>query len=85
MNSLSSFKGLITYQLIQKKEFRNFHQIPAAITFKNVNGTMITFKTKDGKTTNGYFVKSEKQTNKFVFVFHEWWGLNDYKKKNQMN
>ena len=65
----------------EEKEFRDIHQIPAAFTLKDAMGTMITFKTKDGKTANGYFVKSEKKSDKFIFVFHEWWGLNDYIKK----
>jgi carboxymethylenebutenolidase len=65
----------------EEKEFRDIHQIPAAFILKDAMGTMITFKTKDGKTANGYFVKSEKKSDKFIFVFHEWWGLNDYIKK----
>jgi carboxymethylenebutenolidase len=65
----------------EEKEFRDIHQIPTAFTLKDAMGTMITFKTKDGKTANGYFVKSEKKSDKFIFVFHEWWGLNDYIKK----
>ena len=65
----------------EAKEFRDVHQIPAAFTLKNAKGKMITYKTKDGKTANGYLIKSEKPTNKFIFVFHEWWGLNDYVKK----
>ncbi len=65
----------------EEKEFRDIHQIPVAFTLKDAMGTMITFKTKDGKTANGYFVKSEKPSDKFIFVFHEWWGLNDYIKK----
>ena len=65
----------------EQKEFRDIHQVPAVFTLKDAKGSMITFKTKDGKTTNGYFVKSDKPSNKFIFVFHEWWGLNDYIKK----
>lgn len=65
----------------EEKEFRDIHQIPAAFTHKDAKGIMISFKSKDGKTANGYLVKSEKPSDKFVFVFHEWWGLNDYIKK----
>lgn len=65
----------------EEKEFRDIHQIPAAFTLKDALGQMITFKTKDGKSANGYFVISEKPSNKFIFVFHEWWGLNDYIRK----
>lgn len=65
----------------EEKEFRDIHQIPTAFILENAMGSMITFKTKDGKTANGYFVKSENPSDKFIFVFHEWWGLNDYIKK----
>jgi carboxymethylenebutenolidase len=71
--SFASFSG--------QKEFRDIHQIPVAFTLKDAKGTMITYKTPDGKTANAYFVKSEKKTNKFIFVVHEWWGLNDYIKR----
>lgn len=65
----------------EEKEFRDIHQIPVEFTLKDAKGSMITFKTKDGKSANGYFVKSDKPSDKFIFVFHEWWGLNDYIKK----
>jgi len=64
-----------------QKEFRDIHQIPAAFNLKDAKGIMITFKTKDGKNANGYLIKSNKPSDKFIFVFHEWWGLNDYVKK----
>lgn len=65
----------------EQKEFRDIHQVPNSFTLKDAKGKMISFKTKDGKTSNAYFVKSEKKSNKYIFVFHEWWGLNDYIKK----
>jgi carboxymethylenebutenolidase len=64
-----------------QKEFLDTHQIPEKFTLKDAIGKMITFKTKDGKTANAYFVKSTQKTNKYIFVFHEWWGLNDFIKK----
>lgn len=71
--SFASFSG--------QKEFRDIHQLPVAFTLKDAKGKMITYNTSDEKTANAYFVKSEKKTNKFIFVLHEWWGLNDYIKK----
>lgn len=59
------------------KEFRDIHQTPNDYKLQNAKGEMITFKTKDGKSANAYFVKSQKKSNKYIFVFHEWWGLND--------
>ena len=63
------------------KGFKDIHQIPAAFTLKKAKGKMITLETKDGKDANAYFIKSENESDKFIFVFHEWWGLNDYVKK----
>ncbi len=62
----------------EQKEFRDIHQVPNSFTLKDAKGKMISFKTKDGKNSHAYFVKSEKKSNKYIFVFHEWWGLNDY-------
>ena len=64
-----------------EKDFRDIHQIPEKFVLKDALGSMINFKTSDGKNGNAYFVKSPKPSNKFIFVFHEWWGLNDYIKK----
>jgi carboxymethylenebutenolidase len=64
-----------------QSEFRDAHQIPQPYKLEDAKGKMITFKTKDGKDGNGYFIKSDKATDKYIFVFHEWWGLNDYIKK----
>jgi carboxymethylenebutenolidase len=77
----STEKDISFSKFSEQKEFRDVHQIPAAFTLKDAKGKMITFNTKDGKNANGYFVESEKPTNKYIFVFHEWWGLNDYIKK----
>ncbi len=77
----STDKGVSFTSFSEQKEFRDIHQIPSAFKLKDAKGTMITFKTKDGKTANGYFIKSEKLSDKFIFIFHEWWGLNDYIKK----
>jgi carboxymethylenebutenolidase len=77
----STDKDVSFSKFSEQKEFRDIHQIPAAFSLKDAKEKMITFKTKDGKNANGYFVESEKPTNKYIFVFHEWWGLNDYIKK----
>jgi carboxymethylenebutenolidase len=44
-------------------------------------GNDITFKTTDGLQGFAYEVKAEEPTNRYVFVIHEWWGLNDYIKQ----
>lgn len=42
-----------------------------------VGGEMIQFDTPDGKKANGYLIKANKKSNKWLFVYQEWWGLND--------
>lgn len=77
----STEKSVSFSSFSDQKEFRDIHQIPVSFTLKDANGEMIKFETDDGKSAKGYFIKSDKPTNKFIFVFHEWWGLNDYVKK----
>ena len=64
------------------KNFVSSHQIPLAYTHNSlVGGNMITFKTKDVLDGNGYFVKAKTKSNQWLFVYQEWWGLNDHIKK----
>ncbi len=45
------------------------------------SGTNIKFKVAGDKPANGYLIPANGKTNKFLFVFHEWWGLNAHIKK----
>ena len=64
------------------KEFQAAHLSPLPYTHvSTVGGKMIEFKTPDGKTANAYLIKAVKPSNKYLFVYQEWWGLNDYIKK----
>lgn len=38
---------------------------------------MIAFKTPDGQEAHGYLLQAKTKTNNWIFVFQEWWGLND--------
>jgi carboxymethylenebutenolidase len=42
-----------------------------------VGGEMMQFDTPDGKKANGYLIKANKKSDKWLFVYQEWWGLND--------
>lgn len=71
-----------TFAMLTKdKKFISAHEEPLPFTLANPIGKEITFKTPDGKEGYGYEIKAEKQTNNYVFVIHEWWGLNDYIKQ----
>ena len=68
-------------QFAQNESFKAAHLSPLPYNHASKNGEMIRFKTPDGKTGNAYHVASKQKTNKVLLVFHEWWGLNDYIKK----
>lgn len=64
------------------KEFNKSHMNPRVYThFSDEGGEMIKFKTPDGKEANGFAIINPKKTNNWVFVFQEWWGLNDNVKR----
>ena len=44
-------------------------------------GEMISFQTPGDKPAKGYFIKSEKESDNYLFVFHEGRGLSDFVKK----
>ena len=67
-------------QFASNKDFSGGHDAPLPFEFKG-EGSMVEFKTPDGGTGKGFEIKSAKPSNKYLFVIHEWWGLNDYIKK----
>ena len=65
------------------KSFNNEHPNPRAyLHVSQVGGKMIKFKTPDGKEANGYLLQAKNKTNNWIFVFQEWWGLNDNIKRS---
>lgn len=60
------------------KSFNREHLTPRKYIHRSTEGgTMITFNCPDGTTANGYVIKAKTQTENWIFVFQEWWGLND--------
>ncbi len=41
-------------------------------------GRMIEFPVAGGANGQGFLMKAHGQSNKYLLLFHEWWGLNDY-------
>lgn len=65
--------------LAMNDDFARSHLEPLAFRLENPKGNMIEFPTLDGKVGRGYLVKAANpKSKKYVFLFHEWWGLNDY-------
>lgn len=57
--------------------FQKEHQLPASGKVENAAGSWIEFNTPDQQAGRAYLVKSKVNSNKYLFLFHEWWGLND--------
>lgn len=65
----------------ESKSFQEAHMAPEPIHFQAKKGMMAEFDTPDGKKGKAFFVPALTKTDKYVFVFHEWWGLNDHIKR----
>jgi carboxymethylenebutenolidase len=63
------------------KEFNMAHADPLPYVHQSEVGKMVTFKAPDGKDGRGYVLMAKKKTNNWIFVFQEWWGLNDHIKR----
>jgi len=67
------------------KSFNKSHPNPIPfVHFSLAGGKMIKFKTA-GAEGNGYLIEAKKKTNNWIFVFQEWWGLNDHIKQQAEN
>ncbi|MDN3205741.1 dienelactone hydrolase family protein [Algoriphagus sediminis] len=64
-------------QFSDDPEFIKLHPAPDRINYSAM-GEMINFDTPDGKKASGYFIPaSNPDSDKWLFVYQEWWGLND--------
>lgn len=75
-SSTQQFAMLASY-----KNFRITHLKPLPLHFQSAVGKSITYKTADGKTASAWELKAKKPTSNVLLVVHEWWGLNDWVKK----
>jgi carboxymethylenebutenolidase len=60
--------------------FQALHLSPLDINYQ-AGGQMVMLRSADGKDATVYLVKAKKKSKKWLFVFQEWWGLNDHIKK----
>jgi carboxymethylenebutenolidase len=68
--------------MASNKAFQRSHKLPKPYHHvSQAGGEMITFATPDGQQANAFFIKAAKPTNYTLFVFQEWWGLNDHIKR----
>ena len=68
-------------QLSSDKKFVKSHREPLPFLYQSENGQAITFKASDGSDAYGWEIKSKSPSNNYLIVVHEWWGLNDYIKR----
>jgi carboxymethylenebutenolidase len=71
--------------LSRRDDFKNAHENPLDIGKMPLTGAMIHFPVTNSSPGSAYLVKSRHPTNNWLFVYHEWWGLNDYIKKESDN
>ncbi|MCK6602951.1 MAG: dienelactone hydrolase family protein [Bacteroidetes bacterium] len=65
-----------------KETFRMNHDEPLPFTDETPSkGKSVQFPAGTGKPGMGYFIPAPVKTRTTLFVFHEWWGLNDYIRK----
>lgn len=57
-------------------EFVAFHPSPISFDFEGL-GEMVSFPAKDGKDAQGYLIRAKQPSDQWLFVYQEWWGLND--------
>lgn len=55
-------------------DFQAAHLSPVAFGNNDFKGKKITFSTPDGKDASGYIIEAKKKSNKWLFVYQEWWG-----------
>jgi len=67
--------------LAADRSFSLSHKLPKKLHFQSNIGKAITYQTADGKRANAYLWKAKKPTHNYLLVIHEWWGLNDWVKK----
>lgn len=71
-----------------KAEFAEFGKDPAFMAMHPapedkdfaLKGKVIRFAVAGQDSASAYILKASKKTNKYLLLFHEWWGLNDYVK-----
>ncbi len=58
--------------------FQSAHLAPEPINFVPIKGEAVTFPVDSTKEGSAYLVKATEKSDQYLFVFHEWWGLNDH-------
>jgi carboxymethylenebutenolidase len=67
--------------LAMNASFHHAHAAPLPLNYTPQKGKMISIPTAGGKDGSAFFIPSDVPSDKVLLVFQEWWGLNDYIKR----
>ena len=60
------------------ESFQDLHEDPIAYLHRSDHGEDITYPVAEGEDGQAFYLKAKTETNRYVFVIHEWWGLNGH-------
>jgi carboxymethylenebutenolidase len=68
-------------RMSQSIGFQEMHDIPKTLMIDSTKGKTIIYPNTDDIYSNAWLIEAKnKKSKKFVFVLHEWWGLNNFVK-----
>jgi len=67
-------------QLGKEDGFVSAHQEPGSYVLQAPKGKIINFPCPDGEVGQGYLVDSNVNATHMLLLFHEWYGVNEYRK-----
>jgi len=68
-------------QFANDPTFLEAHLSPVPFSFVAKSGHMVHWKAADGKEAHGFYVAPKKGNKASLILVHEYWGLNDYMKR----
>ena len=68
-------------EMAMNSAFAAGHEAPLPFVFTPLEGEMVTYYCPDSTTAKAFEIKALSPTNNWLIVVHEWWGLNDYIKR----
>lgn len=60
--------------------FRGQHALPQPFELHDARWRRIAYATPDGDSAHAWLLPAATESDDYLFLFHEWWGLNDYVK-----
>lgn len=71
--------------LAMNKSFKAAHEAPLPLNYTAQKGAMVSFPVAGGADGKAFYVPGDETTDRVLLVFHEWWGLNEYIKREAEN